>query len=474
MQRIVFYAWQSDLSNATNRGFIQQALENAAAAITADDRVEIEPVIDRDTQGVAGSPDIASTIFAKITAADVFVADISIVGRPEHGRPTPNPNVLIELGYAFKALGHEKIILVFNQAFGRIEELPFDLRMRRVVTYNMAQENADRATGRTELESKLNAAVRAALEHAQPENTEQAAIPAVEAIENSRPNRLIILRRNLESLQLKINSLEPAKHSEGGTVEGLIDGISATQESLAEFSKISEIIALMNDQDAAVDVYHWFGKILEQYHHPPGRNGRVSNADCDYFKFVGHELFVTLIAFLLREQRWTLIRHLLDEPIYLHYLAYGRGPENVYWDYASEHLNFLLDESRKRQRISLHSDILHDRHTTGGLAAILPFEDFAAADFFLFLYGELPPETNQHDMEWRAWSSLWLKHTPSFIKNAERTQTSEQLAEVLKVPNVTELKRRLAERGPGVARLFRENDNQSFLNGDDIQRIGTR
>lgn len=51
------------------------------------------------------------------------MADVSITGRGEK-RPTPNPNVLIELGYAFKALGHERVILVFNRAFGKIEELP--------------------------------------------------------------------------------------------------------------------------------------------------------------------------------------------------------------------------------------------------------------------------------------------------------------------------------------------------------------
>jgi hypothetical protein len=45
------------------------------------------------------APDIAATIFSKITAANVFVADISIACRSEK-RSTPNSNVLIELGYA--------------------------------------------------------------------------------------------------------------------------------------------------------------------------------------------------------------------------------------------------------------------------------------------------------------------------------------------------------------------------------------
>src|SRR5581483_9102600 len=129
MKRIVFYSWQSDLPNSCNRRLIGNALEGAAAAIATDASVAVEPVIDRDTQGVPGSPDIAATIFSKIIVADVFVADVSIVVR-DRNRATPNPNVLIELGYALKALGHERIVLVFNKAYGKIEELPFDLRAR--------------------------------------------------------------------------------------------------------------------------------------------------------------------------------------------------------------------------------------------------------------------------------------------------------------------------------------------------------
>jgi len=98
MASTIFYSWQSGLPNATNRGFIQKALENAVRSIGEDDTVKVEPVIDRDTASVPGSPDIAATIFEKIDNCDVFVCDVSIVNARSRKRPTPNPNVLIELG----------------------------------------------------------------------------------------------------------------------------------------------------------------------------------------------------------------------------------------------------------------------------------------------------------------------------------------------------------------------------------------
>ena len=156
----VFYSWQSDISNPTNRGFIEKALENAAKSIRADDSIKVEPVIDRDTAGVPGAPDIASTIFAKIEEAQVFACDVSIINQGEKARSTPNPNVLIELGYALKTLGSERILMIMNTAFGNPELLPFDLSKKRVVTYRMPEDCKDRTTERKILKSKLEEALR--------------------------------------------------------------------------------------------------------------------------------------------------------------------------------------------------------------------------------------------------------------------------------------------------------------------------
>ncbi len=159
----VFYSWQSDLRAAACRSLIQDALEGAASAIAEDNSVAVEPVVDRDTQNVPGSPDIGATILAKIDAASVFVADVTLVGKTDGGKPTPNPNVLIELGYALKALDWSRIILVQNTAFGGPEQLPFDLRQKRTLTYSSPTEASERATQRTALRRTLEDALREVL-----------------------------------------------------------------------------------------------------------------------------------------------------------------------------------------------------------------------------------------------------------------------------------------------------------------------
>ena len=472
MKQIVFYSWQSDLPNACNRGFIQDALEKAAATIKADDTVSIEPVVDRDTQGVPGAPDISSTIFAKITAADVFVADVSIIGRDE-ARATPNPNVLIELGYALKALGHERIILVFNRTFGKLEELPFDLRTRRVLAYELSPGQT-KGPERTMLEKQFEVAILAALKSV-PEVDEPIPIPAVAAIEHQQPNRIVVLRRNLSHILKTLEGFQPKKHSEGGTVEELIDALRLTQEPIAEFSKIAEIIATMTDSDAASELYRWFGVVFERYDLPENFTGRSSNADQDYFKFVGHELFVTMVGLFIREQRWNILGAILAEPLPMRFLATERGPGTVSWNYASEFLPSIADEARKRQRLSLHADILNERHTTGGLAAIMPMAEFAGADYFLFLFGEMVSEQASDMFVWCPWSSLYLKSAPLFLRSAEHKRVAEHLLRLFKLSSPDEFRKRFAERGTRLGKLFGGRGFWSNpIRSDDVKDFGTK
>ncbi|WEJ04910.1 hypothetical protein N2A98_22865 [Pseudomonas sp. FJ2-5-13] len=161
MRRVIFYSWQSDLPSRGNRGFINDALERAIRTIAADDDATLEPVLDRDTANLGGTPDIAHSILAKISAADVFVADVSIINAGSL-RPSPNPNILVELGYAAAELGWENIILVQNIAFGGPELLPFDLRGRRVITYSLDSETAP-AEARGLLQGRFEGALRSSL-----------------------------------------------------------------------------------------------------------------------------------------------------------------------------------------------------------------------------------------------------------------------------------------------------------------------
>ena len=151
MKYTIFYSWQSDLPNNTNRGFLNTVIEKTISQIHNSESYELEPSLDRDTQGIPGAPNISQTILDKIKKCDAFIADISIVtGDKNQGeRPSPNPNVLLELGYAIALHGWDKIILFCNETHGTEEDLPFDIRQHRRINYTLKQDGTKSKTRKT-------------------------------------------------------------------------------------------------------------------------------------------------------------------------------------------------------------------------------------------------------------------------------------------------------------------------------------
>jgi hypothetical protein len=148
MSRTIFFSWQTDRPSLGGRNLIEKALETAAARIAAETDVE-EAIrdeglkVDKDTKGVPGSPPIFATILDKIDKATAFVPDLIFVGLRPDGRPTPNPNVMIEYGWVLKSLTSSRIVAVMNAAYGASswESLPFELAAFRFpITYNVPKD----------------------------------------------------------------------------------------------------------------------------------------------------------------------------------------------------------------------------------------------------------------------------------------------------------------------------------------------
>lgn len=138
----IFYSWQSDLPNNKNRGFISDALKRATEKIYKSRKVISEIKIESDSRNEVGTPDLVESIFKKIDSCDLFIADISIINNQAVGRKVPNPNVLLELGYAAKSLGWSKIICLYNSEFSPVEALPFDIRSRKPIVYNTSNSSS--------------------------------------------------------------------------------------------------------------------------------------------------------------------------------------------------------------------------------------------------------------------------------------------------------------------------------------------
>lgn len=473
MHRIIFYSWQSDSPNGTNRGFIEKALNNAAQTITGDKAIQFEASVDRDTAGMTGSPDIPNAIFSKIDKADIFVADVTIVNPQAIGRKTPNPNVLIELGYAIHALGFEKILLVFNSAYGTIEELPFDLRQKRIMSYKALPGEADRSACRIALEKQMEQAIRLSfLQHnSDPKVTQSAAFLA---IENVSLKRHILVKAELADILAELIKIEPPKLADRGTIEDLYLALDQTVPYYLQFARLTELAVLLNDEAVLKVIYQWFGGLFERTNRLADYTGGITDGDFDFFRFLSHEFMVTFAGFLLNAECLELLVTFLKTPITINYLREEYGPGEVYYYFAAQWTHLLWEQNEKLQKYSAHGYLLKQRHHREDVMEVFPFKDFMTADYFLFLYDQLIPHPNQDRYRWMDWSAPSLNETPIFLKRLERIDAANEFIRLLNLQSIEELRQHVKEITLKLSEKFGHGRIDLFLRSFEFTKIGTK
>lgn len=249
---------------------------------------------------------------------------------------------------------------------------------------------------------------------------------AIEAVKGARTRRMTLVNRALEDVTRALIACEPRKPAE------LFMAIDASGPAVDEFTRLAQTAAAAGDQHVALAMFKSLAPLLERYG-PPAAS-RFEPGDFDYFRFIGHEMLVTLIAALLHERRFKIAGDLLDQK----------------WSGASEYLDSLDELAEKRGVLSVHAELLEARHTRGALAR-MPFDEFIAADYFLFLRGELPPdEAPQQGFEWRPWSTARMRSAPWFL----REPFLDDVAKALRVADVETLRARLLERAARLELLW--------------------
>ena len=144
----IFYSWQSDSKDKSSK-IIEKALFEAKNSLLENKEISIE--VDHSTLGECGMPSIDQTILRKIDNCDIFLCDLTPVVKYEKTegngntiiKQVPNPNVLIELGYAMSAVGVNYIIPVAHQGKWSPNELPFDINHHAV--YSFTEKNCNLA-----------------------------------------------------------------------------------------------------------------------------------------------------------------------------------------------------------------------------------------------------------------------------------------------------------------------------------------
>ncbi|MDB5344799.1 MAG: hypothetical protein JWP89_3176 [Schlesneria sp.] len=165
----VFYCWQSDTNQNHTRHLIREALDAAADRISTDPTIPFQVVILAGADNEPGLCNIPETILRRLREADAIVSDLTFVAttdRDNDPKHCSNPNVLFELGYAFKAIGPERLICVMNEEYGAGSKQIFDLaHHRRPIGYRSPKESCSRAKTVDDLSKELEEALKTVIKH---------------------------------------------------------------------------------------------------------------------------------------------------------------------------------------------------------------------------------------------------------------------------------------------------------------------
>jgi hypothetical protein len=192
-----------------------------------------------------------------------------------------------------------------------------------------------------------------------------------------------------EYLTTFVSNLEKFRitDKDGKFDDQVIDSIEKAIPYRNEAISLFVALAQYAPTEENISKLHRFFEALIPYMNKPENVNSWSEWDFDNFKFIAHELFLYLVAILIKHEKFSEVNLLLNQEYYVPGQSdYGKDVMVGYDAFRAqlkslEHRNTRL----KLNRLSLHADLLEQRSKHSGIE----FRHLMQADFILFMRAEV-------------------------------------------------------------------------------------
>lgn len=234
---------------------------------------------------------------------------------------------------------------------------------------------------------------------------------AMEALKAGRPNFKGAAEDYLSSVIGELSAFRIQ-----GQHERLDEVVFDSIESLSPCeSQILALLTTMSSYRSGEDSFQiadrFFESLLEFYESPSDA-GNYTDWHFDNFKFFGHELFLSLMGFLLRRENFEFAGHLMSHRYYR--TSRHSAAKSVSYAYLWAGMPSLNEGRNKRlelRRVSLHADLLKERC----VGKPFSFEQLMQADFVLYLRDEIDRARETDE----AWRKMWWPTTLLYRREYE-------------------------------------------------------
>jgi len=229
-----------------------------------------------------------------------------------------------------------------------------------------------------------------------------------------------VFTRNLEKFRLS--------GKEGEFDDRIVENIEQFLPYRNEAIEIFLALAQYRDTTDTYQQLHRFLEGLIPYMERPHNITRYSDWDFDNFKFIIHELFLYIIASLLKYECFEAVAYLLRHHYYLE-KEYSYGPDNmVLFDIFRPYLKSLeyRNNRLKLNRLSVHADLLSQRSKISGIA----FHQLMQADFVLFIRSSLNSLREEIYQTWWPITLVYIERHRGAFEIFARSQSKEYFNKV--------------------------------------------
>ena len=156
-------------------------------------------------------------------------------------------------------------------------------------------------------------------------------------------------------------------------------------------------------------------------------------------------------------------------------LEYGTEPRSLAFTDLWGDVHAFDRRSEQTQRLSVQADLLKERHTTGELGTVVPFDRFMDADVLLFLRGELMQPPHAAYRFWFPHSAAYLNYRqPVYLIKGERADYAASLLKAFGCGTMENLRAAYADRRPSWGRFYQRMPAGPPLLRLELGKLATR
>jgi hypothetical protein len=265
---------------------------------------------------------------------------------------------------------------------------------------------------------------------------------ALDALKRHTPNALMLVEDYFQSV---VEGLESHRIPQGFDIAQFEDALMA---SLARFlptkSELVELFGLLcrtqDNEDAQRIVVRFFEGVA-QYQVIPDKVNHYHDFDWDNFKFIASELYLTLIATLLKKEKFGFASAMLDA-LYFERGRHGMAAKPRNFTLFAGYLSSLENRNNrlKLNRTSLKADWLSERAKGSGV----DFADIMQAEFLLFLRSTIDASrSDKHERQWWPQTLCYMGDRDGPLELFARASSAayfERIRPLLGVASVAEFK----------------------------------